>query len=304
MSILVVGSVALDTIKTPFSSCEEELGGSASYFSMAAGHFDKVKLVAVVGTDFPKKHIEFFENRGIEVAGLQVAEGETFRWQAEYGFELGEAKTISTCVNVFEHFHPIIPDQFKQSECLFLANIDPCLQLEVLDKVGESKFVACDTMNFWITRRRKELLQTIERVDAFILNDAETRQLTGEPNLIKAAKLILGMGPKIVIIKKGEHGALLFTPEFKFAAPAYPVELLFDPTGAGDSFAGGFVGFLARCGDCCEDALRLAVMYGTVMASFAVERFGVRRLAEIDTFTILERLKELKKFSEFQIQPV
>jgi len=304
MSILVVGSVALDTITTPFGSCEGELGGSASYFSMAAGHFDKVKLVAVVGTDFPKKHMDFFESRGVDLAGLQVAEGETFRWEAEYGFELGEAKTISTCVNVFEHFHPVIPDQFKQSEYLFLANIDPCLQLEVLDKVGKAKFVACDTMNFWIMRRHKELLRTIESVDALILNDAEARQLTGEPNLIKAAKWVLNLGPKMVIIKKGEHGALLITPEFKFAAPAYPVELLYDPTGAGDSFAGGFVGFLARCGDCCEDTLRLAVMYGTVMASFAVERFGVRRLAEIDTFAILERLKELKKLSEFEIQPV
>ncbi|MCX5800650.1 MAG: PfkB family carbohydrate kinase [Candidatus Eisenbacteria bacterium] len=304
MSILVVGSVALDTIATPFGSCEDELGGSASYFSVAAGHFDKVQLVAVVGTDFPKKHIDFLGGRGIDVTGLQVAEGLTFRWQAEYGFELGGAKTISTCVNVFEHFHPVIPDQFKQSEYLFLANIDPCLQLEVLDKVNGAKFVACDTMNFWITRRREELLRTIERVNALILNDAEVRQLTGEPHLIKAAKWILDLGPKIVIIKKGEHGALLITPEFKFAAPAYPVESLYDPTGAGDSFAGGFVGFLARCGECCEDSLRLAVMYGTVMASFAVERFGVRRLAEIDTFAILERLKELKKLSDFQIEPV
>ncbi|MFH0778054.1 MAG: PfkB family carbohydrate kinase [Candidatus Eisenbacteria bacterium] len=304
MSILVVGSVALDTIKTPFGSCTEELGGSASYFSMAAGHFDKVNMVAVVGTDFPREHVDFFKTRGIGVEGLQIEEGLTFRWQGEYGFELGEAKTLSTCVNVFEHFHPIIPESSRNSDYVFLANIDPTLQLEVLDQVHDPKFVACDTMNFWISGRRKELMQIIERSDAFVLNDAETRQLTGEPNLVKAARMILEMGPKMVIIKKGEHGALLITKDFKFSAPAYPVELLYDPTGAGDSFAGGFVGFLARCDDCCEESVRLAVMYGTVMASFAVERFGVHRLAEIDTFAILDRLKELKRLSEFEIQVV
>lgn len=302
MSILVVGSVALDTIRTPFGSCEEELGGSASYFSVAAGHFDKVNMVAVVGTDFPQEHVEFFKARGVDLDGLQSMEGETFRWHGEYGFELGEAKSLKTCVNVFEQFHPVIPDKFKSSDYVFLANIDPSLQLEVLEQVGNPKFVACDTMNFWIVGKRQELLRTIERVDALILNDAEARQLTGEPNLLKAARSIISKGPKMVIIKKGEHGALLITPEFKFSAPAYPVELLFDPTGAGDSFAGGLVGFLARCGDSCEDSLRLAVMYGTVMASFAVERFGVKRLAELDTFTILDRLKELKKLSEFQIE--
>jgi sugar/nucleoside kinase (ribokinase family) len=302
VSILVVGSVALDTIRTPFGSCSEELGGSAAYFSVAAGHFDKVNMVAVVGTDFPNEHVEFFKDRGIYLDGLQRMEGKTFRWHGEYGFELGEAKSLQTCVNVFEHFHPVIPEKFKTSDYVFLANIDPSLQLEVLEQVGNPKFVACDTMNFWIMGKRQELLRTIQRVDALILNDAEARQLTGEPNLLKAARNITNMGPKMVIIKKGEHGALLITPEFKFSAPAYPVELLFDPTGAGDSFAGGFVGFMARCGECCEDSLRLAVMYGTVMASFAVERFGVKRLAELDTFSILDRLKELKRLSEFEIQ--
>ncbi len=304
MSILVVGSIALDTIKTPFGSCEEELGGSAAYFSVAAGHFDKVNMVAVVGTDFPKEHVEFFKERGLGLDGLQTMEGKTFRWSGEYGFELGEAKSLSTCVNVFEDFHPAIPINLRDIEYVFLANIDPTLQLEVLEQMQSPKFVACDTMNFWITGKREELLRTIPKVDVLILNDAETRQLTGEPNLLKGAKTILAMGPKVVIIKKGEHGALLITPEFKFSAPAYPVELLFDPTGAGDSFAGGFVGFMARCGECSEDSLRLAVMYGTVMASFAVERFGVKRLAELDTFSILDRLKELKKLSEFEIQPM
>ncbi|UCF79733.1 MAG: sugar kinase [Candidatus Eiseniibacteriota bacterium] len=302
MSILVVGSVALDTVETPFGSCSEELGGSASYFSIAAQHFDKVNMVAVVGTDFPKEHVRFFEGRGVNLEGLQVEEGDTFRWRGEYGFELGEAKTLSTCVNVFEHFHPVIPENFKNSDYVFLANIDPGLQYEVLEQVGSPKFVACDTMNFWISGKKDQLLRTIEKVDAFILNDSEVRQLTGEPNLLKAARNILTMGPRIVVIKKGEHGALLITRDFTFAAPAYPVELLYDPTGAGDSFAGGFVGFMARCDDLSEDSLRLAVMYGTVMASFAVERFGVQRLAEIDTFIILDRLKELKKLSEFQLQ--
>ncbi|MBN1504922.1 MAG: sugar kinase [Candidatus Eisenbacteria bacterium] len=304
MSILVVGSVALDTIKTPFGSCEEELGGSAAYFSVAAGHFDKVHMVAVVGTDFPTQHVEFFKERGLGLDGLQSMEGKTFRWHGEYGFELGEAKSLLTSVNVFEHFHPVIPVDLRDTEYVFLANIDPTLQMEVLEQMESPKFVACDTMNFWIMGKREELLRTIQHVDALILNDAEARQLTGEPNLLKAAKGIIAMGPKMVIIKKGEHGALLITPEFKFSAPAYPVELLFDPTGAGDSFAGGFVGFMARCGECCEDTLRLAVMYGTVMASFAVERFGVKRLAELDTFSILDRLKELKKLSEFEIQPM
>jgi len=302
VSILVVGSVALDTIKTPFGACKEELGGSASYFSVAAQHFDKVSMVAVVGTDFPKEHVSFFEGRGINMEGLQIEEGETFRWEGEYGFELGEAKTLSTRVNVFEHFHPVIPENLKDPDYVFLANIDPSLQLEVLKQVESPKFVACDTMNFWISGKKDELLRTIEKVDAFILNDSEVRQLTGEPNLLKAAKNILKMGPRLVLIKKGEHGALLITPDFTFAAPAYPVELLYDPTGAGDSFAGGFVGFMARCDDLSEDSMRLAVMYGTVMASFAVERFGVKRLAELDTFVILDRLKELKKLSEFELQ--
>jgi sugar/nucleoside kinase (ribokinase family) len=302
VGILVVGSVALDTIKTPFGSCEEELGGSASYFSVAAQHFDKVNMVAVVGTDFPKEHISFFQGRGINTEGLQIEEGETFRWKGEYGFELGGAKTLSTHVNVFEHFHPVIPERTKDSDYVFLANIDPGLQLEVLEQMGTPKFVACDTMNFWISGKKDELLRTIKKVDALILNDSEVRQLTGEPNLLKAAKIIFNMGPRIVVIKKGEHGALLMTPEFTFSAPAYPVELLYDPTGAGDSFAGGFVGFTARCDDLSEDSLRLAVMYGTVMASFAVERFGVQRLAELDSFAILDRLKELKKLSEFQLQ--
>ena len=301
MSMLVVGSVALDTVKTPFGEAENALGGSCSYASVAARCFvEPVAMVGVVGEDFPETHVEFFAGRGIDTRGLTRTAGRTFRWGGEYGFDLNSRETLFTELNVFADFRPELPAELRAFDHVFLANIDPSLQLSVLDQIEKPKMVVLDTMNFWIDGAKDALLETIRRVDVLLLNDEETRMLTGEANLIKAGAKVLDLGPRMVIVKKGEHGSLVFTEDFLFSAPAYPVELLFDPTGAGDSFAGGFLGSLAESGDCWDEAhLRRAVIHGTVMASYTVEAFGLGRLAEADREGVEERFRAIREMSRF-----
>ncbi|MBE0500618.1 MAG: sugar kinase, partial [Desulfuromonadales bacterium] len=259
MSILVVGSVAFDSIETPFGKVEEALGGSATYFSTSASFFTDVNLVAVVGDDFPDEHRQMLAQRNIDLAGLQTAPGATFRWKGRYGFDLNEAQTLATQLNVFENFSPQLPEHFKDSEFVFLANIDPELQLDVLKQVRNPKLIACDTMNFWIGGKREQLLKTLEHVDILIINEGEVRQLADEPNLQKAARIVLAMGPKSLIVKRGEYGVIMFTAHSVFSAPAVPLEEVFDPTGAGDTFAGGFFGYLASTKNLSNASMRQAV---------------------------------------------
>lgn len=301
MSVLVVGTVALDSVKTPFGSVDEALGGSATFFSVAASYFTDVAVVAVVGEDFPEEHVAMLENRGVDTEGLVVDRGRTFRWAGEYGFDLNTRETLDTQLNVFEEFRPVIPDRLKRCEYVFLANIDPVLQRSVLEQVERPRFTACDTMNFWIEGSRDELLRTLAMVDAIVVNDSECRELAGEANLLKAARLVQGLGPGTVIVKKGEHGALMLTGDRFFAAPAFPCESVFDPTGAGDTFAGGFMGHLARTGDLSDANIRKAVVYGTVMASFSVEQFSVDGMTSLSPEDIEERVSVLKGVSHFEV---
>lgn len=302
MGVLVVGSVALDSVKTPFGEVQDALGGSATFFSVAAAYFTDVALVAVVGADFPERHVEFLKSRGIDTSGLVVEEGETFRWAGVYGYDLNDRDTIYTKLNVFENFRPRIPDRLAASEFVFLANIDPELQLSVLDQVSSPKLVACDTMNFWIESKREVLSRLLKKVDVMIMNDSECRELAGEPNLIKAARMVLDMGPKTIVVKKGEHGALMADRESFFSAPAFPCEDVFDPTGAGDSFAGGFMGQLAKTKDVSAANIRRAVIFGTVMASFCVEQFSVDGMASLDQADMEDRFRALKDLSNFETE--
>src|SRR3954463_14779214 len=273
MTVLVVGSVALDSVETPFGKADDVLGGSATFFSASASHLTSVSVVGVVGSDYPVDKLEPLKKRGVDFSGLERADGQSFRWRGRYRHDLNSAETLETHLGVFSHFSPKIPDKLRSSPYLFLANIDPRLQLDVLKQVDKPKLVACDTMNFWIQSRRPDLLALLEHVDLVTLNDAEARQLSEQFNLVKAAKWIMAHGPKLVIIKKGEHGAFMFTPSTVFFAPAYPLESVFDPTGAGDSFAGGFMGYVARTGDLSDENLRRAMIFGSAMGSFAVEKF-------------------------------
>ncbi|AMV71963.1 PfkB family carbohydrate kinase [Desulfuromonas carbonis] len=299
MSILVVGSVAFDSVETPFGKVTEVLGGSGTYFSTAASFFTPVNLVAVVGADFPEEHIEFLRSRNIDLAGLQRATGRTFRWQGRYGYDLNEAETLDTQLNVFSDFSPQIPEGYRDAEFVFLANIDPELQLEVLKQVRRPRLVACDTMNFWIAGKRQALLETLQHVDILVINEGEARQLAEEPNLIRAARRILGMGPRTLVVKRGEYGVLMFSEHSVFAAPAYPLESVFDPTGAGDTFAGGFLGHLAANGNLEEAGLRQAIVFGSVMASFTVEDFSLNRLRTLDYGELEERYTRVKLLTEF-----
>ncbi len=301
MSTLVVGSVALDTVITPYGKAPDALGGSASFFAVAARLFTPVQIVAVVGEDFPREHIELFRSKEIDVAGLTVAPGRTFRWTGEYGSDLNSRKTLDTQLNVFADFDPKIPEAYRKPRFLFLANIEPTLQRRVLDQVERPELVLMDTMNFWIEGARESLLETLKRVDVVFLNDSEVRELTGESNLIKAARACFRFGPSVVVVKKGEHGSILFGRDFTFSAPAYPIEHLFDPTGAGDTFAGGFVGHLARSNSLTERDYRCAVVNGTVMASFSVESFSLDRLAGATLDEVRERMQALKALSEFHV---
>jgi sugar/nucleoside kinase (ribokinase family) len=300
MSVLVVGSVALDSVETPFGKADQVIGGSGTFFSASASHLAPVQLVGVVGDDYPMAQLEPLRQRGVDMAGLEQATGESFRWRGRYRHDLNSAETLETRLGVFSHFSPKIPPQFKSAPFVFLANIDPRLQLDVLKQVNKPKLVACDTMNFWIESRRPDIVELIKHVDLITLNDGEARQLTDCANLVKAARWIMQHGPSMVIIKKGEHGAFLFKEKSIFFAPAYPLEEVFDPTGAGDSFAGGFMGYLARTGDLSDANLRRAVVYGSAMGSFAVEKFSVQRLLEITHADIAARVAEFKRLVAFE----
>jgi sugar/nucleoside kinase (ribokinase family) len=293
--LLVVGSVALDTIRTPFGKADEVLGGSATFFSYSASFFTPVRLVAVVGADFPQAHLDLLARRGVDLGGLQVTDGVTFRWAGEYGYDLNEAKTLDTRLGVFADFHPALPDAFRRTPFLFLANIDPELQLDVLRKVERPRLVALDTMNFWIQGKRDALRRVLAEVDAFVVNDSEARMLTEEPNLVKAARQILGYGPRIVVVKRGEYGALMVVEGRFFFVPAFPLDAVFDPTGAGDTFAGGFMGSLARADRLDEAALRRAIVYGSVMASFTVEDFSLNRLLRLTDREIQDRYQTFRE---------
>lgn len=300
MSLLVVGSVALDSVKTPFGKAEEVLGGSATYFSVAASYFTTVNVVATVGEDFPESHLEFLRSRGVDVGGVETGKGKTFRWRGEYSYQLNEAKTLETQLNVFEQFAPRVPDRYRQPSLVFLANIDPVLQRDVLGQVTRPKIVACDTMNFWIEGKQAELKRTLRDVDILIVNDGEARQLAGEVNLVKASRAIMKIGPSTVIIKRGEYGALLFSGSKVFAAPAFPLENVFDPTGAGDSFAGGFLGHLAEHPSMDHANLCRAVIFGSVLASYCVEAFSLDRFRTLTRMEIQQRFREFKHLTFFE----
>ena len=300
--VLVVGSVALDSVETPFGRADEVLGGSGTYFSSSASHFTGVQLVGVVGDDYPVEKFEPLAQRGVDLAGLEQAAGTSFRWRGRYRHDLNSAETLETHLGVFSHFRPKIPDQFKRAPFVFLANIDPRLQLQVLEQVEKPRLVACDTMNFWIESRRPELVELLGHVDLITLNDAEARQLTEHTNLVQAARWIMDKGPKHVLIKKGEHGAFMFTRDSIFFAPAYPLESVFDPTGAGDSFAGGFIGYLAATGDLSDANMRRAVVVGSAMGSFAVEKFSNARLLEITRADIDARIQEFRQLVAFDTE--
>ncbi|MGK9369605.1 PfkB family carbohydrate kinase [Melioribacter sp. Ez-97] len=301
MSLLVVGSIGLDDIETPFDSVKNALGGSTTYISLAASYFTApVSIVGVVGDDFEQRHVRMLENHNIDLEGLQIVEGEkTFRYGCKYHYDLNVRDSLFTHLNVFEHFNPVIPEQKKKSSFVILGNISPALQLKVLDQLTNPKFVVCDTMNFWIEGAKDDLLKVLKRVDVLIINDSEARLLTQQPNLIKAAKIISEMGPKYLIIKKGEHGALLFGDDSIFSAPAYPMEDINDPTGAGDAFAGGFTGYLHKNRDLSFDNLKRAVIYGSVMASFCVEKFSTKGLEDLSYLEIQNRYFEFKELSSF-----
>ena len=300
MTVLVVGSVALDSVETPFGKADNVIGGSGTFFSASASHLSPVQLVGVVGDDYPMDQLEPLRKRGVDMAGLEQAKGESFRWRGRYRHDLNSAETLETRLGVFSHFSPKIPAQFRNAPFVFLANIDPRLQLDVLRQVQRPKLVACDTMNFWIESRRPDIVELIKHVDLITLNDSEARQLSDCANLLKAARWIMERGPRMVIIKKGEHGAFLFKEQSIFFAPAYPLEDVFDPTGAGDSFAGGFMGYLARSGDLSDANLRRAVVYGSAMGSFAVEKFSVQRLLELTSTDITSRVADFRKLVAFE----
>lgn len=302
--ILVVGSVALDSIRTPFGEAVEALGGSASYFALSASHFAPVRVVAVVGEDFPAEHRALFESRHVDLSGLETAPGRTFRWRGEYSAELAHAHTLETQLNVFSTFHPRLDDGHRSCQYVFLANIDPDLQLEVLGQMKRPLLTLSDTMNYWIARKPDRVLDVLRQVDVALLNEEEARALAGETLLIRAADRLLEQGAKTVIIKKGEHGAIFRSRDERFVTPAYPVAALKDPTGAGDSFAGGFLGWLARCGRHDGDALQQALACGTTMASVAIEDFSPRRLAETEQAEISSRVQVLHRMIHFDLEPL
>ena len=301
MSILVVGSVAFDAIKTPFGNADRCLGGSATYFSVAASFFTEVDLVAVVGEDFSDDDVSVFRGRKINLDGLQrVAGAKTFFWSGEYGYDLNVAKTRDTQLNVFADFRPQLDERQRHADVLFLANIQPELQLDVLHQAERPRLVALDTMNLWIDIKRDALERVIREVDLAIINEAEARQFTKEANLIRAARQILALGPKTLVIKRGEYGVMMITADAVFAAPAYPLENVFDPTGAGDTFAGGFLGYLASRREVSNRELRRAIIFGSVLASFTVEKFSLDRLREISLREIQERYQEFRELTHFE----
>jgi sugar/nucleoside kinase (ribokinase family) len=311
MSIVVVGSIALDTIETPYGKREEILGGSAIYFAAAASFFTSLKVVGVVGQDFPNHELHFLTLKGVNFMGLKKINGKTFRWTGKYGDDPNERETLKTQLNVFERFSPDIPSEYRQTPYVFLGNIDPSLQLEVLNQMkGTRIFVATDTMNFWIQRKRGELEAVLKKTDLFMINHQEARLLTKTYNLIKAAREISKLGPKLIIIKQGEHGAFLIkfydsSKKFKiFKATGFPIEEVIDPTGAGDSFAGGFIGYLARVRNFSFSVLKNAVILGNILASFCVQDFGIERFKTLKREEILERMKMFKEYTHFKYDPI
>jgi len=302
--LLVVGSVALDSVATPFGAVREALGGSATFFSYAASFFTGVRLLATVGEDFPCEHLELLRGRGVDIASLQVSKGRTFRWAGEYGYDLNEAKTLDTQLNVFADFKPVLAPELRRIPYLFLANIDPALQLDVLHQMDERpRLVALDTMNFWIRGKREALGRVLAEVDVVTINDGEARELASEPNLVRATRAIAAMGPKTVVVKRGEYGALMFSDGAFFMVPAYPLDSVYDPTGAGDSFAGGFVGYLAATDRVDSSAMRRALVYGSVIASFAVEDFSLNRLTRLTRDEIDRRYEAFGDLTRLEASP-
>ncbi len=299
MSILAVGTVALDSIETPFGKEENVLGGSATYIALAARYFSQgVRLVGIVGADFPESFLQLLRESGIDLRGLETdPDGRTFAWSGRYHYDLNERDTLATHLNVLETFDPVVPDAYRDSRIVCLGNLDPSIQRKVLEQVHRPDLVVCDTMNYWIEHTPDSLLETLKLVDCLIINDAEARELAQEPNLVRAARTIRSMGPGIVIIKKGEHGALLFNEDLIFSAPAYPLEDIQDPTGAGDTFAGGFVGYLVQDGKRSPEGFKRAVIFGSAMASFCVERFGPQRMVELTEEEIDARVEAFRELS-------
>jgi sugar/nucleoside kinase (ribokinase family) len=301
MSLLVVGSVALDSIFTPFGETADALGGSAVYFSVAGSLLHPVQVVGVVGGDYPVHELEKLAPRGIDWSGVEHAEGESFRWKGKYSYDLQSRETLETRLGVFAHFQPKIPDAFRAAEFVFLGNIDPELQLRVLEQVKRPKLVVCDTMNYWIQGKRESLLELLRRVDLLMVNDSEARELSGDWNIHRAGRWILAHGPRAVVIKQGEHGALLIEPTRTFYVPAFPLETVFDPTGAGDAFAGGFMAYLARTGSLAEDNIRRAMVYGAAMGSYAVEQFGIRAFERITLADVESRVRAFQDLTHVHL---
>lgn len=299
MSVLVVGTVAFDSIETPFGSAERILGGSASYFALGASFFAAVRVVGVVGKDFPQDYLDLFSERDIDIAGIKHESGDTFHWRGRYHEDINQRDTIELHLNVLAGFEPQLPDHYRDAEYVFLGNIDPQMQMEVLNQIRRLKLVACDTMDHWIRESQQELMKVLKRIEMLVINDSEARLLSGYDNIVKAARAILRMGPKMVLIKRGEYGVLQFSDSSVFATPAYPLEEVFDPTGAGDSFAGGLMGHLARTGDRSDGGLRRAIVYGSVVASFTVEDFGVKRLTAVKLPQIEERYQRFVQLTDF-----
>jgi sugar/nucleoside kinase (ribokinase family) len=299
MSVLVVGTVAFDSIETPFGSAERILGGSASYFALGASFFAGVRVVGVVGKDFPQDYLDLFSERDIDIAGIKQESGDTFHWRGRYHEDINQRDTIELHLNVLAGFEPQLPDHYRDAEYVFLGNIDPRMQMEVLNQIRRLKLVACDTMDHWIRESQEELKKVLKRIEMLVINDSEARLLSGYDNIVKAARAILRMGPKMVLIKRGEYGVLQFSDSSVFATPAYPLEEVFDPTGAGDSFAGGLMGHLARTGDRSDGGLRRAIVYGSVVASFTVEDFGVKRLTTVKLPQIEERYQRFVQLTDF-----
>ena len=299
VSILVVGTVALDSIETPFGSADRVLGGSATYITLSARYFcEDVRLVGVVGSDFPANYLDILRDSGARLEGLEIQpEGKSFAWEGRYHYDLNERDTLATHLNVLETFDPVVPDAFRDSRIVCLGNLEPDIQRRVLEQMARPAFVVCDTMTFWMQHTAEALRETLKVVDCLVINDSEARELSGEPNLVKAAKVIREMGPKILVIKKGEHGALLFYDGVVFSAPAYPLEDIQDPTGAGDTFAGGFVGYLSQVDEIDPDALKRAIIFGSAMASFAVEEFGPDRLLDLTQESIQQRVEAFRTLS-------
>lgn len=299
MSVLVVGTVAFDSIETPYGSAERILGGSASYFALGASFFTPVRVVGVIGQDFPQEYLDLFAAKKIDLEGLKRANGDTFHWRGRYHEDINVRDTLELHLNVLAGFVPDLPERYRDAEYVFLGNIDPAMQMEVLNQIRRLKLVACDTMDHWIRESAQELQKVLKRIEMLVINDSEARLLSGESNIVRAARAILKMGPKAVLIKRGEYGVLQFSDSSVFATPAYPLEEVFDPTGAGDSFAGGFLGQLARSGDASQRGIRRAIVYGSVVASFTVEDFGVKRLTTVSVSEIEERYQRFIELTDF-----